>query len=70
MRYIEKEIKKGIKLHTIKTEKFKTNLIAIFLSMPITRENVTKNALISAILRRGTMNIPSSLEISKTLEKM
>ena len=70
MRYIEKEIKKGIKLHTIKTEKFKTNLIAIFLSMPITRENVTKNALISAILRRGTMNMPSSLEISKTLEEM
>ena len=70
MRYIEKEIKKGIKLHTIKTEKFKTNLIAIFLSMPITRENVTKNALISAILRRGTMNMPSSLEIIKTLEDM
>ena len=38
--------------------------------MPITRENVTKNALISAILRRGTMNMPSSLEISKTLEEM
>ena len=35
MKNIEKEIKPGIKLHTIKTEKFKTNLIAIFLSMPI-----------------------------------
>ena len=70
MKYIEKEIKTGIKLHTIKTEKFKTNLISVFLSMPITRENVTKNALISAILRRGTMNMPSSLEISKTLEEM
>ena len=32
-KYIEKEIKPGIKLHTIKTEKFKTNLIAIFLSL-------------------------------------
>ena len=43
MQYTEKEIKKGIKLHEIKTEKFKTNLIAVFLSMPITREDVTKN---------------------------
>ena len=70
MKYTEKEIKTGIKMHTIKTEKFKTNLIAIFLSMPIERENVTKNALISAILRRGSMNMPTSLDISKTLEEM
>ena len=70
MKYIEKEIKTGIKLHTIKTEKFKTNLISVFLSMPITRENVTKNALISAILRRGSINMPTLLEISKTLEEM
>ena len=70
MKYIEKEIKTGIKLHTIKTEKFKTNLISVFLSMPITRENVTQNALISAILRRGSMNMPTLLEISKTLEEM
>ena len=70
MKYTEKEIKSGIKLHTIITEKFKTNLIAIFLSMPITREEVTKNALISAVLRRGSINMPTSLEISKTLEEM
>ena len=64
MKYSEKEIKSGIKLHTIKTEKFKTNLIAIFLSMPITRENVTKNALISAVVRRGSMNMPTLLDLS------
>ena len=70
MKYTEREIKKGIKLHTIKTEKFKTNLIAVFLSMPITRENVTKNALISSILRRGCISMPTSLDISKTLENL
>ena len=46
MQYREKEIKKGIKLHIIETEKFKTNLTAIFLTLPITKENVTKNSLI------------------------
>ena len=38
--------------------------------MPITRENVTKNALISSILRRGSMNMPTLLDISKKLEEM
>ena len=70
MKYEEKEIKKGIKLHEIKTDKFKTNLIAIFLSMPITKENVTKNSLISAVLRRGSKNMPTQEKISQELEEM
>ena len=32
MKYIKREIKEGINLHTIKTDKFKTNLVAIFLT--------------------------------------
>ena len=70
MRYQEKEIKQGIKLHEIKTDKFKTNLIAIFLSMPIAKENVTKNSLLSAVLRRGSKNMPSQEQISQELEEM
>ena len=70
MQYNEKEIKKGIKLHEIQTDKFKTNLIAIFLSMPISKENVTKNALISAVLRRGSKNMPTQEKISQELEEM
>lgn len=70
MKYTEKEIKRGIKLHTIETDKFKTNLLSIFITTPITRENVTKNALISSIIRRGSMNMPTSLEINKQLEEM
>ena len=70
MQYKENEIKKGIKLHEIQTDKFKTNLIAVFLTMPITRENVTKNALISAVLRRGSKNMPTLAQISKDMEEM
>ena len=70
MQYTEKEIKKGIKLHEIQTEKFKTNLIAIFLSMPITREDVTKNSLLSAVLRRGSKNMPTLAQISQEMEEM
>ena len=70
MEYKQIEIKKGIKLHTIKTEKFKTNLIAIMLTTKLDRENVTKNALIPAVLRRGTKNLTTQEEINKKLEEM
>ena len=70
MQYQEKEIKKGIEFHKLNTNKFKTNLVAIFLTTKLTRENVTKNALISTILRRGSKNMPSQEEISKQMEEM
>lgn len=70
MNYTKKEIKQGITIHNINTEKFKTNLYAVFLATPLTRENVTKTALLSAVLRRGTQNIASQDLISKKLEEM
>ena len=70
MNYIELNIKKGIKLHTIKTEKFKTNLIVVMLTTKLDKENVTKNALIPAVLRRGTATLNTLEEINKKLEEM
>lgn len=70
MKYESYELKQGIKLHTIKTDKFKTNLVAVFLTTKLNRENVTKNALISMILRRGCKKMPTQEEISKTMEEM
>ena len=70
MEYIEKTIKKGIKVHSLKTNKFKTNLIAIFLTSELSRKTVTSNALISAVLRRGSKNMPTQEEISKELEEL
>jgi len=70
MEYKEDELKEGIKLHVMDTDKFKTNLIAIFLTTKLDRNDVTKNALISAILRRGSKNMHSQEEISKELEEM
>jgi len=68
--YKKTELKKRIKFHQIETNKFKTNLLAIFLSLPLNRETVTKNALLAAILRRGTANMPTQEIISKNLEEM
>ena len=70
MKYNEIDIKNGIKLHTIKTEKFKTNLIAVMLTTKIDRKNITKNALIPAVLRRGTKFMQTQEEINKKMEDM
>lgn len=70
MNYIEKTIKKGIKLHILNTDKFKTNLVAVFLTTKLEKETVTPNALISAILRRGTNDLKTQEEISKKLEEL
>ena len=63
-------LKEGIKFHEIQTNKFKTNLLAVFLSLPLTRDTVTKNALITAVLRRGTQTMPNQEIISRKLEEM
>jgi len=64
------ELFEGIHLHFLKTDKFKTNLLAVFMLTDLTRENVTKNALIPAVLRRGTAKYPTMKEIATKLEEM
>lgn len=70
MDYKRQELKQGITVHNINTDKFKTNIVAIFLTTPMSREYVTFNSMISSVLRRGTKNMPTQEEISKELEEM
>lgn len=70
MNHIQEEIKQGVTLHIIKTEKFKTNLLAVYLTTPLNKETVTLNALIPAVLKRGSKTMHTSDEISKKLEEM
>lgn len=70
MKTKKQEIKQGITLHTINTNRFKTNLVAVFLSLPITRENVTFNSVLVSVLRRGSKSMPSQEQISKEMENM
>lgn len=64
------KIKDGIKFHKINTNKFKTNLIAVYLTTRLDRENITKNALILSILRRGTNNLKTQEDINIKLEEL
>lgn len=68
--YSKKEIKKGINLHLIKTDIFKTDLMAVFITTKLNRENVTKNAMIPMVLRKGSKKLENIEEINKHLEEM
>ncbi len=64
------ELKKGIKVHFINTDLYKTDLTCIIITTPLKRETVTKNALIPFMLRRGTAKLPNQYLISKELQNM
>ncbi len=67
---IRQKIDEGVFLNLISTEKFKTNLISFYIIRPLKRDEVTKNALIPLVLKRGTKNYNSSINIQKKLETL
>ena len=64
------EIKPGIKAHLIQNDIFKTNIACVLLTVPLEKDTVTSNALIPFLLRSGTKNLKSQLEINRKLEEM
>ena len=64
------KLENGNFLHVINTNKFKTNLVATFLLTDLTKEEVTINALIPSVLKRGTENLKSMKEISNKMDDM
>ncbi len=60
----------GYKLTSIKTDKFKTNLIAVSFQSEINRETVTSRALLPYVLRNATEKFPSKKEINAYLETL
>ncbi len=64
------EISKGINIRVLKTEKFKTNTISLYLHLPLKRDTATKAALLPRVLKRGTEKYPSLTELSKRTEEL
>lgn len=60
----------GIYLNLIKTSKFKSNLLSYYFVRPLNKDEVTKNALIPLVLKRGTKDLNTSIEIEKKFEDM
>ncbi len=64
------EITTGVNLRILKADKFKTNSISLYLSFPMSRETVTRAALVPKILKRGTEKYPSFTELSKRTQEL
>ena len=60
----------GVDLRIIKDDKFKTNRMSLFFHIPLKRETVTKAALLSSVLKRGTQNYPKLKDLARCLEDM
>ncbi|WDV44193.1 pitrilysin family protein [Clostridiaceae bacterium M8S5] len=63
-------ISNGVNLNIVKTNKFKSNLINIYFIRPLNREEVTTNALLPLVLKRGTKRFNTLIDIEKQLEEM
>ncbi len=60
----------GIEIYNIRAAKFKTNTINIFFHDSLSRENAAKNALIPAVLRRGSEAYPTFGDIALYMESL
>jgi predicted Zn-dependent peptidase len=60
----------GVRTKFIRNEKFKTNMIGIFFNTKLDEENVTVNALIPAVLRRGCIRYKTMKSIATKLESL
>jgi len=60
----------NINLHIIKTSKFKTNLVGVFLQRPLSKKEATMNSLLSMILNKATNTYPTFMEINRRLEEL
>lgn len=64
------DIKKGIKLHLIDTNLFKTDLSVIFITIGLDKENITKDVIIPEVLKSGSNTYKKQIEISNRLNEM
>ena len=60
----------GINVHYIKSEKFKNANFTVNITVPLKRPDVTFNALLPAVLRRGCKKFPETKELNIYLDEL
>ncbi|HAS74923.1 MAG TPA: hypothetical protein DCS67_12330 [Clostridiales bacterium UBA8960] len=63
-------LNKGVNLHMLHSEKFKTVLIGLYIKRPLNRAEVSLNALLSRVIDKATANIPTSRELNQAFETL
>ena len=70
MNSIRKELKKGVSLNTVFTEKFKTNTLSVNFIFPFLPENNSYYALIVQLLKQGCRKYPSVAALAGRLDEL
>lgn len=60
----------GYKLHVIETDKYKTNTIVWRMKAPLTKEDVTKRALLPQVLQSSSANYPTTTKLRSYLDDL
>ena len=61
---------KGMKLHIIPTEKYKTNTIVFKMKAPLDKEDVTKRALLPNVLQRNSKKYSTTALLRSYLDEL
>jgi predicted Zn-dependent peptidase len=61
---------RGYKLHVIETNKFKTNTFVWKMKAPLTKEDVTKRALLPQVLQSSTSKYPTTTALRSYLDEL
>jgi len=70
MEYSRSELMPGVFLSHLRSDKFKTACMSVNLLTQLSRETASMNALIPAVLRRGTTRYPDMEQLSKRLDEL
>jgi predicted Zn-dependent peptidase len=60
----------GYKLHIVETDKYKTNTIVWKMKAPLTKENVTKRALLPQVLQSSSEKYPTTTALRSYLDEL
>lgn len=64
------KLKDGVYAHYLNRQNFKTNNSSISLTIPLKRENATKNSLLVYMLMRGSKKYPNQYLINEALDEL
>jgi len=66
----KRKLSKNVNLHLVKSDKFKTDLVGVYIKRPLNQEEAAKNALLTRVIERATKTYPTAKELAVKLEEL
>lgn len=70
MKVVKKELMPGVTLTVLRTDKFKSSCLSLTMHAAMNKEDITANALLPSVLRRGTVQHPDAQSLSAALDEL